>query len=122
MTDVKQLVDQRVALESRLQNETSELSDARARLYDHEYNDLQKSLAALFKNVKSDGDRITIMLEIMRILENRLVYLHNFIVDATSDNRILAQLVTRFIDQLSDDRSTVLTSLEAIYYRAVAAL
>jgi len=58
----------------------------------------------------------------MRILENRLVYLHNFIVDATSDNRILAQLVTRFIDQLSDDRSTVLTSLEAIYYRAVAAM
>jgi len=122
MPDVKQLVDQRIALESRLQNETSELSDARARLYDHEYNDLQKQLAALFKTVKSDGDRITIMLEMMRILENRLVYLHNFIVDATADNRILAQLVTRFIDQLSDDRSTVLTSLEAIYYRAVAAL
>src|SRR5256886_4949212 len=62
------------------------------------------------------------MLEMMRLLENRLVYLPNFIADATSDNRILAQLVTRFIDQLSDDRSTVLTSLEAIYYRAVAAL
>ena len=122
MTDVKQLVDQRVALESRLQNETSELSDARARLYDHEYNDLQKQLAALFKSVKSDGDRITIMLEMMRILENRLVYLHNFIVDATTDNRILAQLVTRFIDQLASERSTVLTKLEATYYRAVAAL
>ena len=122
MTDVKQLVDQRVALESRLQNETSELSDARARLYDHEYNDLQKQLAALFKTAKSDGDRITIMLEMMRILENRLVYLHNFIVDATTDNRILAQLVTRFIDQLASERSTVLTKLEATYYRAVAAL
>jgi tetratricopeptide (TPR) repeat protein len=122
MTDVKQLVDERVALESRLQNETSELSDARARLYDHEYNDLQKKLAALFKSVKSDGDRITIMLEMMRILENRLVYLHNFIVDGTSDNRILAQLVTRFIDQLAAERSTVLTPLEATYYRAVAAL
>ena len=72
--------------------------------------------------MKSDGDRITIMLEMMRILENRLVYLHNFIVDATTDNRILAQLVTRFIDQLSSDGSTVLTSLEAIYYRSVAAL
>src|SRR5437899_12321320 len=62
------------------------------------------------------------MLELMRILENRLVYLHNFIVDPTSDNRILAQLVTRFIDQLGRDRSTVLTKLEATYYRAVAAL
>ena len=29
-----------------------------------------------------------------------LVYLHNFIVEPTSDNRILAQLVTQFIDQL----------------------
>jgi tetratricopeptide (TPR) repeat protein len=62
------------------------------------------------------------MLEMIRILENRLVYLQNFIVDPSSDNRILAQLVTRFIDQLSTQRSTVLTTLEATYYRAVAAL
>jgi tetratricopeptide (TPR) repeat protein len=124
MTDnnVKALVDQRVALESRLQNETGELSDSRARLYDHEYSDLQKRLAALFKEAKGDTERITIMLEMMRILENRLVYLHNFIVDATSDNRILAQLVTRFIDQLAGEGSTVLTRLESTYYRAVASL
>jgi tetratricopeptide (TPR) repeat protein len=121
-TRVKALVDQRVALESRLQNETSELSDSRARLYDHEYSDLQKRLAAIFKEANDDAQRIAIMLEMMRILENRLVYLHNFVVDATSDNRILAQLVTRFIDQLSDERSTVLTKLESTYYRAVAAL
>ena len=119
---IKELVDQRVALESRLKNETSELSDARARVYDHEYADVQKRLAALFKETKNDSQRIAIMLELMRILENRLVYLHNFIVDATSDNRVLAQLVTRFIDQLAADRSTVLTNLEAIYYRAVASL
>ena len=119
---VKQLVDERVALETRLQNETGELSDSRARVYDHEYSDLQKRLAALFKSARDDGERITIMLEMMRILENRLVYLHNFIVDATSDNRILAQLVTRFIDQLAGSGSTVLTKLEATYYRAVTAL
>lgn len=119
---IKDLVDQRVALESRLKNETSELSDARARVYDHEYADVQKRLAALFKETKNDSQRIAIMLELMRILENRLVYLHNFVVDATSDNRVLAQLVTKFIDQLASDRSTVLTSLEAIYYRAVASL
>jgi len=121
-TQIKTLIDQRVALESRLQNETSELSDSRARLYDHEYNDLQRGLAALFKETKNDSQRIAIMLELMRILENRLVYLHNFIVDASADNRVLAQLVTRFIDQLADDKSTVLTQLEATYYRAVALL
>src|SRR5258708_16596671 len=62
------------------------------------------------------------MLELMRILENRLVYLHNFIVDPTSDSRILAQLVTQFIEQLTSQRSRVLTTLEATYYRAVATL
>ena len=121
-TRIKALVDQRVALESRLKNETSELSDSRARLYDHEYADLQKRLAALFKETQNDSQRIAIMLEMMRILENRLVYLHNFVVDATTDNRILAQLVTRFIDQLAAERSTVLTKLEATYYRSVASL
>ena len=119
---IKELVDQRVALESRLKNESSELSDARARVYDHEYADIQKRLAALFKETKNDSQRIAIMLELMRILENRLVYLHNFVVDSTSDNRVLAQLVTKFIDQLAADRSTVLTNLEATYYRAVASL
>ena len=121
-TRIKALVDQRVALETRLKNETSELSDSRARLYDHEYSDLQKGLAALFKETKNDTQRIAIMLELMRILENRLVYLHNFVVDATSDNRVLAQLVTRFIEQLAVEQSTVLTKLEAMYYRGVAAL
>ena len=121
-TRIKQLVDQRVALESRLKNETSELSDGHARLYDHEYLDLQKQLAALFKETKNDSQRIAIMLELMRILENRLVYLHNFIVDATADNRVLAQLVIQFIDHLASERSTVLTTLEATYYRAVASL
>ncbi|HEY6844472.1 MAG TPA: tetratricopeptide repeat protein [Thermoanaerobaculia bacterium] len=121
-TRIQQLVDERVALESRLKNETSELSDARARLYDHEYADLQKRLAALFKETKNDSQRIAIMLELMRILENRLVYLHNFIVDATSDNRVLAQLVIQFIDHLAAGNSTVLTKLEATYYRAVASL
>ncbi len=119
---VKGLVDLRVALESKLQNEKGELSDARSSEYDREYAGLQRKLSALFKDAGTDADRITIMLEMMRILENRLVYLQNFIVDSTSENRILAQLVTRFIDQLAGDRSTILTKLEATYYRAVAAL
>jgi tetratricopeptide (TPR) repeat protein len=120
--EIKQLVDQRVSLEQRLQNEKGELSDATGRKYDSEYAGLQRQLAALFRSASADQQRITIMLEMIRILENRLVYLHNFTVDPTSDNRILAQLVTRFIDDLARSRSTVLTNLEATYYRAVAAL
>ena len=119
---IKELVDERVGLESRLQNERGELSGSRAAGYQREYAALQRKLSTMFKESKDESSRITIMLEMMRILENRLVYLHNFLVDDTSDNRILAQLVTRFIDQVARERSTVLTKLEATYYRAVAAL
>ena len=114
------LVDERVALETRLQNETGELSEERAGAYENEYAALQRKLAALFKRTSGERERITLMLELMRILENRLVYLHNFVVDATSDNRLLAQLVTRFIGQIAG--TNVLTKLEATYYRGVAAL
>ncbi len=120
VNDLNSLVDERVALENRLQNEKGELSETRAGEYESQYARLQRKLAALFKESGAERDRITVMLELMRILENRLVYLHNFLVDATTDHRLLAQLVTRFIDQIAG--SNVLTNLEATYYRAVAAL
>ena len=122
MADIKDFVDQRVALENALQNEKAELSESRIRDYDRRYANLQRQLASLFKEAPDDQQRITVMLEMMRILENRLVYLHNFIVDPTSDNRLLAQLVTKFVDQIARERSSVLTTLEATYYRAVASL
>ncbi|HEX3107760.1 MAG TPA: tetratricopeptide repeat protein [Thermoanaerobaculia bacterium] len=120
------LVNERVSLETKLQREPGELSDAAAEQYDRQYAQLQRQIAALFREATDDQQRITMMLELMRILENRLVYLHNFIVEATPDNRVLAQLATKFIDSLqaqsTGQHSTVLTPLEATYYRAVAAL
>jgi tetratricopeptide (TPR) repeat protein len=119
---LRQLVEQRVALENTLQHEPGELSDSRLREYDGRYQSLQRQLASMFREAAEDQDRITVMLEMMRILENRLVYLQNFVVDPSSENRILAQLVTKFIDDASRQRSSVLTTLEATYYRAVASL
>ena len=119
---IKTLLDQRIALETKLQNEKGELSDNASKDYDNSYAGLQRQLASIFKEASDDSQRITIMLEMMRILENRLVYLQNFIVEPSSDNRILAQLVTKFIDQMSREKRSVLTSLEATYFRAVAAL
>lgn len=121
-TRLRQIVDARVALETTLQNEPGELSDGSARDYDNKYQSLQRQLATMFREASADQERITIMLEMMRILENRLVYLQNFIVDPSSENRLLAQLVTKFIDDMSREKSPVLTTLEATYYRAVAAL
>ena len=121
-TRLRQIVDGRIALETKLQNEPGELSDAAVRDYDNRYQSLQRQLASMFREAGGDQERVTIMLEMMRILENRLVYLQNFIVDPSSENRLLAQLVTKFIDDMSREKSPVLTGLEATYYRAVAAL
>ncbi|MGN6185274.1 MAG: tetratricopeptide repeat protein [Thermoanaerobaculia bacterium] len=119
---LRQLVDQRVALENTLQKEPGELSDAQVREYDSKYQSLQRQLASMFRETGDDQQRVTVMLEMMRILENRLVYLQNFIVDPTSENRLLAQLVKPFIDDVSREKTPVLTTLESIYFRAVAAL
>jgi tetratricopeptide (TPR) repeat protein len=119
---IRELVDQRVTLEAKLQKEPGTLSETASADYDRQYETIQRKLANLFRDAGADQDRITLMLEMMRILENRLVYLQNFIVDPTPENRMLAQLVTRFIDELAQSRSPVLTTLEATYYRAVAAL
>ena len=120
--ELRRLVDERVALEATLQNEPGRLADARVSEYDGRYQALQRELAMLFRGAEGEQERITVMLEMMRILENRLVYLQNFIVDPTSENGTLAQLVTRFIDEMVREKSPVLTTLEATYYRAVAAL
>ncbi|MBV8544252.1 MAG: hypothetical protein JO088_05860, partial [Acidobacteria bacterium] len=66
---ITSLVDQRVALETKLQNEPGEISEARARQYSDEYSALQRKLAALFKQTNEETQRITLMLELMRILE-----------------------------------------------------
>lgn len=119
---LRQLVDQRVALEATLQKEPGELSEGQVREYDVKYQAIQRRLASMFRDAGDDQQRVTVMLEMMRILENRLVYLQNFIVDPTSENRLLAQLVTRFIDEMSREKTPVLTTLESIYFRAVAEL
>jgi tetratricopeptide (TPR) repeat protein len=119
---LNELVAERLRLETTLQGEQSEMSDARTRQFDDHYARLQRQLAALFKDAGEAQQRITIMLEMIRILENRLVYLQNFTVDPSADNRVFAMLVTRFIDEVAGSKNGVLTSLEATYYRAVAAL
>src|SRR5687767_647441 len=119
---MQQLVDERVALENRLQNEHGELSSHLLAGYDRAYGKLQKSVSQLFRDAGDESQRMTLMLELMRILENKLVYLQNFSVDATADNRMLASLVDRFLDQLSRSSRTPLTALEATYFRAIVAL
>lgn len=119
---LRDLVHARIELEKKLQGEPGTMSGRTAADYDRSYGRLQRSLSHLFRESQDRAEQTTIMLELIRILENRLVYLQNFTVDGTSDHRMLAVLVDRFIEELSASGSSVLTPLEATYYRAIAAL
>ena len=120
-TRLRGLVDERVKLEKAIQAEPTG-SHKLTNQFDRDYNKLQRSLAQMFGEAGDNTDRTTILLELVRILENKLVYLQNFVVEPTSDSRNLATLVTRFIDEMARSRNPALTPLEATYYRAILAL
>lgn len=119
---LSKVLSERAALEERLQNEKGEMPDATVARYEKAYATLQRSLGRLFKEAPGDAERITVMLEMLKILENRLVYLQNFSPEPAQDEKMLAQLVSRFIDELAAEHRSVLTPLEATYYRGIAAL
>jgi tetratricopeptide (TPR) repeat protein len=121
-SQVNALVQQRVDIEQRLQNEKGELSRAQRAEYERAYSRIEKSIVQGFKQATSDSERISFMLELMRILENRLVYLQNFDAEPSADHRMLAALVMRFIEELSVARRDVMSNLESTYYRAIGAL
>src|SRR5687768_8690603 len=110
---LRDLVHARVELEKKLQSEPGEMSAKAAGDYERSYSRLQRTLSHLFGESGETAERTTIMLELIRILENKLVYLQNFTIDPTSVNRMLAGLVDRFIGELAASGSSVLTPLEA---------
>ena len=119
--EIRALVDVRLDLESRLQKVQGELSDAAVDGYDREYGRIQRGLLGLFRSASEDSHKIEIMLELIRIMENKLVYLQNFVIEPTPDNRTLATLVGDFVAQLGATRAG-LSPLEVTYYSAVTAL
>jgi len=119
---VQALVEQRIALENGLQKEPGELSDGAIFEYDRQYSILERSLTKLFRDITDESARVTIVLELMRTLENRLVYLRNFVVDPTADDRALAVMVAKFLDSVSASGSGVVTQLEQTYFRGISSL
>lgn len=119
--ELQQLIDRRLSLEARLQKVQGELSDESLDEHDHTYSGIQRGLLQLFKASESDGQRIAIMLEVIRIMENKLVYLQNFVMEPTPENRKLATLVGDFVTDMGS-ASGGLTPLEVTYYTGVTAL
>ena len=122
-SDLERILADRAKLEDKLQRIEGELSEQQFADYDRSYSQLQRTLAHLFVRSREDEPlRIRVMLEITRIMENKLVYLQNFVMEPTADNKSLAALVGSFISDLAASRNPVLTNLEYTYYTGVAAL
>ena len=112
---------ERLDLENRLQKETGQMSDQTLARYHRSYSSLQRRLAQMFRGAGDEKQRISMMLEIIRIMENRLVYLQNFVLEASPDNRQLAAHVAEFLRELKGSVPE-LGNLERTYYSGIAAL
>ena len=121
-SDLERLISERADLERRLQKIEGELSEAEFAEYDRSYSQLQRTLSQVFVQARDESLRVRVMLEIVRIMENKLVYLQNFLIEQTSENRSLATLVGNFLSDLADSQNPVLSNLEYTYYKGVAAL
>lgn len=120
-TELQELVDRRLTLERRLQKVQGELSGEALDEHDHAYSEIQRGLLQLFRAAVHDSQRIQIMLEVIRIMENKLVYLQNFVIEPTPENRKLASLVGDFVIEMGST-SGGLSALEVTYYTGVTAL
>ena len=119
--ELQRLVDARAGLESQIRNSGEELSPEAIADYDRSFANLQRGLIRLFRRADSEEARIAITLEMARIMENELVYLQNFIIEPSTENQVLAGLVSDVLADLGARRA-VLSPLENTYYRGVAAL
>lgn len=109
------LIDERVALETRLDHsDPGAVAEA--------YEQLQLRLAGLLRDGEDQRDRITALLELLRIFENRLIQAQSASIDFGEPTRGLALLVAHALDDLRAERSSVLTPLELTYYAAIVAL
>lgn len=120
---LRRVKGERAALEAAMRNEADGGSPGAMERHGRIFDALQRQLAALFRQAGDDSHRMAAIVEMMRILENRLVYLQNFIVDPTAEDKALAGAMMRFLDEAgSVGGARVLSALETSYYRAVAAL
>lgn len=119
---LQQLIESRSALEQQLQSIKGEPRPEERRQLEQSCDRLERSILQQAREVTDVHERVTMMLELLRILESKLVYLQNFVADPSSDNRTLASLVLKFIDETARSGGAVLTPLEATYYRGIAAL
>lgn len=116
-TRLAQRIEARIELEADVR--TGRMSGPRA---ERAYEELQRGLAALFRDAPTAHDGVPVMLELIRVLENRLVDQQNITGEPGAETRALARLVTRFIDDGRREPVPVMTALESTYYRAVASL
>ncbi len=119
--ELRLLVERRLSLEARLQKVQGELSEVALAEHDRSYGEIQRGLFQLFRISTTDRQRIEVMLEVIRIMENKLVYLQNFVIEPTPENRKLATLVGDFVIDMGST-SGGLTPLEVTYYTGVTAL
>ena len=119
---LQQLSEERIALEERLQQGGGAATQKSRSEIELAYDRLHRELLSLFRQASERDQRTEIILELVRILENRLVYIQNYIAEPTPDLRHLASRAGEFLESLMNEGEGRMSRLESSYYRAILSL
>lgn len=119
---LEQLREMRLDLERELQESEHDLTAAEAGQALGRHRRLRKGLLHLVATSGDESIRINSVIEVIRSLENELIYLHNFLVAPEDQDAKLARKLEALVQQISDTPAVPLSRLETTYYLGVLSL
>lgn len=119
---LEQLRDARLELERELQDSEHDLTAAEADQAIGKHRRLRKGLLHLVATSSDESVRISSVIEVIRSLENELIYLHNFLVAPEDQDAKLARRLEALVQEISGTTEMPLSRLEITYYLGVLSL
>lgn len=119
---LERLRAERLDLERALQDNEHDLSAVEAEQAMTRHRRLRKGLLHLVATSEDESVRIDSVIEVVRSLENELIYLHNFLVAPEDQDTKLARKLEALLREISGTSGVTVSRLETTYYLGVLSL
>lgn len=119
---LERLRAERLDLERELQDSEHDLSATQAEQAMTRHRRLRKGLLHLVATSQDETVRIDSVVEVVRSLENELIYLHNFLVAPEDQDTKLARRLETLLREISSTPNMPVSRLETTYYLGVLSL
>ncbi|MBW3670379.1 MAG: tetratricopeptide repeat protein [Acidobacteria bacterium] len=116
------LREERLEIERELQDSEHDLTTAESDEALARHRRLRKGLLHLIATSDEESIRIDSVVEVVRSLENELIYLHNFLVAPEDQDAKLARRLEALLQEIAGTFATSISRLEIRYYLGVLSL